>query len=125
VPDGADEPRLDAVGSRINAEAGLRAMMAIDQATLTARLDAQDHLLRAPAVTQSEHGAQRAAQQRRRCPVRSRLSRRPSSRRSRQTPQSQAGPPRSVPNPDAPAGLPAPRSRPGRCGSVTVIAVWL
>jgi len=58
VPDGADEPRLDAVGSRINAEAGLRAMMAIDQATLTARLDAQDHLLRAPAVTQSEHGAQ-------------------------------------------------------------------
>ena len=30
----------------------------LDQATLTARLDAQDYLLRALSVTQSEHGAQ-------------------------------------------------------------------
>jgi hypothetical protein len=52
------EHRLDAVESRMNAEAGLRAMMDLDQATLTARLDAQDHLLRALAVTQSEHGTQ-------------------------------------------------------------------
>jgi hypothetical protein len=33
-------------------------MMDLDQATLTARLDVQDHLLRALAVTQSEHGTQ-------------------------------------------------------------------
>jgi peptidoglycan hydrolase CwlO-like protein len=52
------EQRLDAVETRINSEAGLRAMMDLDQATLTARLDAQDHLLRAVAVTQSEHGTQ-------------------------------------------------------------------
>ena len=52
------EQRLDAVESRVNSEAGLRAMMDLDQATLTARLDAQDHLLRALAVTQSEHGTQ-------------------------------------------------------------------
>lgn len=52
------EQRLDAVETRINSEAGLRAMMDLDQATLTARLDAQDHLLRALAVTQSEHGSQ-------------------------------------------------------------------
>lgn len=52
------EQRLDAVETRINSEAGLRAMMDLDQATLTARLDAQDHLLRALAVTQSEHGTQ-------------------------------------------------------------------
>jgi peptidoglycan hydrolase CwlO-like protein len=52
------EQRLDAVESRINSEAGLRAMMDLDQATLTARFDAQDHLLRALAVTQSEHGTQ-------------------------------------------------------------------
>jgi peptidoglycan hydrolase CwlO-like protein len=52
------EQRLDAVESRIDSEAGLRAMMDLDQATLTARLDAQDHLLRALAVTQSEHGTQ-------------------------------------------------------------------
>ena len=50
------EQRLDAVESRINSEAGLRAMMDLDQAALTTRLDAQDHLLRALAVTQSEHG---------------------------------------------------------------------
>jgi len=52
------EQRLDAVETRINSEAGLRAMMDLDQATLTARLDAQDHLLRTLAVTQSEHGSQ-------------------------------------------------------------------
>ncbi len=52
------EQRLDAVESRINSEAGLRAMMDLDQAALTARFDAQDHLLRALAVTQSEHGTQ-------------------------------------------------------------------
>lgn len=52
------EQRLDAVETRINSEAGLRAMMDLDQATLTGRLDAQDHLLRALAVTQSEHGTQ-------------------------------------------------------------------
>jgi chromosome segregation ATPase len=52
------EQRLDAVESRIGSEASLRAMMDIDQASLTARLDAQDHLLRALAVTQSEHGTQ-------------------------------------------------------------------
>jgi hypothetical protein len=52
------EQRLDAMESRINTEASLRAMMDIDQASLTARLDAQDHLLRALAVTQSEHGTQ-------------------------------------------------------------------
>jgi tetrahydromethanopterin S-methyltransferase subunit G len=47
--------RLDSVESRLNSEAGLRAMMDLDQARLTARLDAQDNLLRALAVTQSEH----------------------------------------------------------------------
>ena len=39
----------------MNSEAGLRAMMDLDQASLTARLDAQDNLLRALAITQSEH----------------------------------------------------------------------
>jgi chromosome segregation ATPase len=47
--------RLDSVESRLNTEASLRAMMDLDQATLTTRLDAQDTLLRALAVTQSEH----------------------------------------------------------------------
>jgi septal ring factor EnvC (AmiA/AmiB activator) len=47
--------RLDSLEGRLNSEAGLRAMMDLDQATLTARLDAQDNLLRALAVTQSEH----------------------------------------------------------------------
>ena len=49
--------RLDSVESRLNSEADLRAMMDLDQATLTTRLDAQDNLLRALAVTQSEHTA--------------------------------------------------------------------
>ena len=39
----------------MDSEAGLRAMMDLDQAALTARFDAQDHLLRALAITQSEH----------------------------------------------------------------------
>jgi septal ring factor EnvC (AmiA/AmiB activator) len=49
--------RLDSLESRLNSEAGLRAMMDLDQATLSARLDAQDNLLRVLAVTQSEHTA--------------------------------------------------------------------
>jgi septal ring factor EnvC (AmiA/AmiB activator) len=57
VPDELDEirQRLDSLESRLNSEAGLRAMMDLDQATLTARLDVQDTLLRALAQTQSEH----------------------------------------------------------------------
>jgi exonuclease VII small subunit len=47
--------RLDVLERRMDSEAGLRAMMDLDQASLTARLNAQDHLLRALAVTQSEH----------------------------------------------------------------------
>jgi hypothetical protein len=54
VPDELDEIR-QRLENRLNSEAGLRAMMDLDQATLTARLDAQDSLLRALAVTQSEH----------------------------------------------------------------------
>jgi predicted nucleic acid-binding Zn-ribbon protein len=57
MPDELDEirRRLDALENRMDSEAGLRAMMDLDQASLTARFDAQDHLLRALAVTQSEH----------------------------------------------------------------------
>jgi septal ring factor EnvC (AmiA/AmiB activator) len=57
VPDELDEirQRLDSLESRLNSEASLRAMMDLDQAALTTRLDAQDNLLRALAVTQSEH----------------------------------------------------------------------
>jgi len=57
VPDELDEirQRLERLESRMNSEAGLRAMMDLDQASLTARLDAQDNLLRALAITQSEH----------------------------------------------------------------------
>jgi predicted metal-dependent peptidase len=39
----------------MDSEAGLRVMMDLDQASLTARLDAQDNLLRALALTQSDH----------------------------------------------------------------------
>jgi hypothetical protein len=39
----------------MDSEPGLRAMMDLDQAALTARFDAQDNLLRALAITQSEH----------------------------------------------------------------------
>jgi hypothetical protein len=64
MPDDLDEirhdldgmrQRLDRLESRMDSEAGLRAMMDLDQATLTTRLDAQDNLLRALALTQSEH----------------------------------------------------------------------
>lgn len=49
---------MNSLESRMDSEAGLRAMMDLDQATLTTRLDAQDNLLRALAVTQSEHTSQ-------------------------------------------------------------------
>jgi tetrahydromethanopterin S-methyltransferase subunit G len=49
--------RLDSLEGRMNSEASLRAMMDLDQARLTVRFDAQDNLLRALAVTQSEHTA--------------------------------------------------------------------
>jgi tetrahydromethanopterin S-methyltransferase subunit G len=52
------ERRMNSLESRVNSEASLRAMMDLDQATLTTRLDAQDNLLRALAVTQSEHTSQ-------------------------------------------------------------------
>ena len=57
MPDELDDirRRLDALETRMDSEAGLRAMMDLDQAALTARFDAQDHLLRALAITQSEH----------------------------------------------------------------------
>ena len=57
MPDELDEirRRLDVLESRMDSEASLRAMMDLDQATLTARLDAQDNLLRALAITQSDH----------------------------------------------------------------------
>jgi chromosome segregation ATPase len=64
MPDDLDEirhdldgmrQRLDRLESRMDSEAGLRAMMDLDQATLTTRFDAQDNLLRALAVTQSDH----------------------------------------------------------------------
>ena len=47
--------RLDTLESRVNSESGLRAMMDLDQGSLTMRLDAQDNLLRALATTQSDH----------------------------------------------------------------------
>jgi hypothetical protein len=57
MPDELDDirRRLDALETRMDSEAGLRAMMDLDQAALTARFDAQDHLLRALAITQSGH----------------------------------------------------------------------
>jgi hypothetical protein len=57
MPDELDDirRRLDALETRMDSEAGLRAMMDLDQAALTARFDAQDHLLRALAITESEH----------------------------------------------------------------------
>ncbi len=39
----------------MDSESDLRAMMDLDQASLTARLDAQDNLLRALSITQSDH----------------------------------------------------------------------
>jgi predicted nucleic acid-binding Zn-ribbon protein len=57
MPDELDEirRRLDVLESRMDSESSLRAMMDLDQATLTARLDAQDNLLHALAITQSDH----------------------------------------------------------------------
>jgi hypothetical protein len=57
MPDELDDirRRLDALETRMGSEAGLRAMMDLDQTSLTARFDAEDHLLRALAITQSEH----------------------------------------------------------------------
>ena len=57
MPDELDEirQRPDRLESRLNSEAGLRAMMDLDQASLTARFDAQDNLLRALSITQSDH----------------------------------------------------------------------
>lgn len=57
MPDDLDEirRRLDALENRLDSESGLRAMMDLDQASLTTRLDAQDNLLRALAITQSDH----------------------------------------------------------------------
>jgi hypothetical protein len=49
--------RLTALENRVESEASLRAMMDVDQSTLTVRLDAQNRLLRALSVTQSEHTA--------------------------------------------------------------------
>lgn len=57
MPDELDEirQRLDSVERRLDSESGLRAMMDADQARLTVRLDAQDNLLRALSITQSDH----------------------------------------------------------------------
>jgi predicted nucleic acid-binding Zn-ribbon protein len=57
VPEELDEirRRLDVLESRMDSEASLRAMMDLDHASLVTRFDAQDNLLRALAVTQSEH----------------------------------------------------------------------
>ncbi len=57
MPDELEEirQRLDTLESRLNSESGLRAMMDLDQASLTMRLDAQDNLLRALSITQSDH----------------------------------------------------------------------
>jgi tetrahydromethanopterin S-methyltransferase subunit G len=57
MPDDFEEirQRLSAVEEKLTVESGLRAMMDLDQATLSARLDAQDNLLRALSITQSEH----------------------------------------------------------------------
>ena len=50
--------RVTAVEARLESEAGLRAMVDMDQAAITTRLDAQQKLLRALARTQSDHTAQ-------------------------------------------------------------------
>lgn len=59
MPDELDEirQRLDSLENRMGSESGLRAIMDADQASLTVRLDAQDHLLRALSITQSDHTA--------------------------------------------------------------------
>jgi chromosome segregation ATPase len=59
MPDELDEirRRLETLESRMNHESDLRAMMDLDQASLSARFDAQDRLLRALSHTQSDHTA--------------------------------------------------------------------
>jgi hypothetical protein len=52
-----DSRRLTAVEEQPSAEAALRAAMDTDQSNLTIRLDAQDNLLRALSITQSDHTA--------------------------------------------------------------------
>lgn len=47
--------RVAMLEERLNSESGLRAKMDPDQASLTVRLDAQDNLLRALSITQSDH----------------------------------------------------------------------
>jgi chromosome segregation ATPase len=51
------QQRVTGLEDRVQSESGLRAMMDRDQAILTSRLDAQDRLLRALSVTQSDHTA--------------------------------------------------------------------
>jgi tetrahydromethanopterin S-methyltransferase subunit G len=60
MPDELDgiRQRLDSLESRVVSESGLRAMMDADQASRTVRLDAQDNLLRALSITQSDHTSQ-------------------------------------------------------------------
>lgn len=57
MPDELDDirARLAALENRLESESGLRAMMDLDQASLTVRLDAQDNLMRALSITQSDH----------------------------------------------------------------------
>jgi hypothetical protein len=57
MPDELDEirQRLDSLERRVDSESGLRALMDADQAALTVRFDAQDNLLRALSITQSDH----------------------------------------------------------------------
>lgn len=59
MPDDLDDirARVAALEQRLEGESGLRAMMDLDQATLTVRLDAQDNLMRALNITQSDHTA--------------------------------------------------------------------
>jgi chromosome segregation ATPase len=77
LPDELDEirQRLDALERRMDSEAGMRAMMDLDQASLTTRLDVQDNLLRALAVTQSEHTSRFARVEGRLARVEDRLAR--------------------------------------------------
>jgi peptidoglycan hydrolase CwlO-like protein len=49
------EHRVTQLEDTVETESGLRAMMDHHQARLTTRLDAQDRLLRALTVTQSDH----------------------------------------------------------------------
>jgi len=50
--------RVTAAEARLDAEGSLRAMVDMDQAAITIRLDAQERLVRALALTQRDHSAQ-------------------------------------------------------------------